>query len=124
MVARQALTALSLIASDARPDGTEYNAKLGVLGSLTAQSNETGTAVLKDIYFGGGTWLALGCVTFFTDTIVFQPFRIEHDDNANLLVNTVGWLARRPVDSALRAKFRANLFLTEADLVTIAKDEQ
>ena len=63
-------------------------------------------------------------MTFFTDTLVFQPFRIEHDDNANLLVNTVGWLARRPVDSALRAKFRANLFLTEADLVTIAKDEQ
>ena len=66
--------------------------------------------------------IGAGRMAFFTDALMFQPFRIEHDDNANLLVNTVGWLARRPVDSALRAKFRANLLLTEKDLKTIVRE--
>ena len=65
-----------------------------------------------------------GRMAFFTDTLVFQPFRIEHDDNANLLINTFGWLTGRPVDSELRRRFRSGLFLTEADLVAVAKDEQ
>ena len=64
-----------------------------------------------------------GRMAFFTDALLFQPFRIEHDDNANLLVNTIGWLTERPVDAALRAKFRANLFLTEKDLVSIEQED-
>ena len=67
--------------------------------------------------------IAADRMAFFTDALMFQPFRIEHDDNANLLVNTVGWLARRPVDSAFRAKFRANLFLAERDLTTIVQED-
>lgn len=65
-----------------------------------------------------------GRMAFFTDALVFQPFRIEHDDNANLLINTFGWLTGRPVDSELRRKFRSGLFLAEADLVEVAKEEQ
>ena len=64
-----------------------------------------------------------GRMLFCTDTQMFQPFRIEHDDNANLLVNTVGWLTGRPVDSAIRAKFRAILFLSEKDFGVIAQED-
>ena len=59
-----------------------------------------------------------------TDPMMFQPFRIEHGDNANLLLNAVGWLARRPVTDAMREKFRKSLFLTEADLKRIKADEK
>lgn len=57
-----------------------------------------------------------GRVFFSADAMVFQPFRIEHADNAALLENVMGWLLDKPVTQAMREDFKANLFLTERDL--------
>ena len=58
------------------------------------------------------------------DISMFAPLRIEHGDNAELLVNALGWLLHKPADAAARAACRENLFLSEADLRRILKDEQ
>ena len=63
--------------------------------------------VMAAIPFGKGR------VFVCADLMAFQPFRIEHADNAALLVNVFGWLLRKPADDAMRENFRANLFLTE-----------
>ncbi len=68
-----------MIGYDTRPDGTELNGKLAVFGSLTAQSNETDAVVLKDIYFGGGTWLGLGCVTC---NVLTASYEVMNKDNS------------------------------------------
>ena len=60
-----------------------------------------------------------GRVFFSADAMVFQPFRIEHADNAALLENVMGWLLDRPVTQAMREDFKANLFLTERDLPSL-----
>ena len=58
------------------------------------------------------------------EPMAFQPFRIEHADNAALLENVFGWLSHTPVTAEMREEFRRNLFLTEADLRQIAADEK
>ena len=58
------------------------------------------------------------------EPMAFQPFRIEHADNAALLENVFGWLSHAPVTAEMREEFRRNLFLTEADLRQIAADEK
>ena len=57
-----------------------------------------------------------GRIFISADLMAFQPGRIEHGDNAALLENVVGWLARKPVDGVMRKSFREGLFITEADL--------
>ena len=64
-----------------------------------------------------------GRVAFVSDILKFQPFSIEHGDNAATLVRTLGFLLNRPVDETTIRTFRNNLFLTEADLRKIAKEE-
>ena len=65
-----------------------------------------------------------GKVYISSDVMAFQPFRIEHADNAPLLQNVMGWLLNRPVTQQDRDAFRRNLFLTEAHLRQIAKEEK
>lgn len=65
--------------------------------------------VMAAIPFGNGR------VFVCADLMSFQPFRIEHADNAALLANVFGWMLDTPVDDAMREAFRANLFLTERD---------
>ena len=65
-----------------------------------------------------------GKVYFSTDVMAFQPFRIEHADNAAFLHNLMGWLLNRPVDAEQRKDFAENLFLTEAHLKRIAEEEK
>ena len=77
-----------------------------------------GSPVVATAHFGAGR------MVFCADALLFQPFRIEHDDNANLLLNAFGWLTGRPVDAALRAAFRKGLYLTEADLRQVAEEER
>ena len=57
------------------------------------------------------------------EPMVFQPFRIEHADNAALLENVFGWLSRTPVTQEMRDAFKRGLFLTEADLKQVAREE-
>ena len=57
-----------------------------------------------------------GKVFCSADALLFQPFRIEHADNATFLVNVLGWLLDEKTDDAARAAFRNGLFLTESDL--------
>jgi hypothetical protein len=56
--------------------------------------------------------------------MAFQPFRIEHGDNAAFLQNLMGWLLDRPVTARDRAAFARDLFLTERHLKRIAADEK
>ena len=65
-----------------------------------------------------------GRVFVSPDVLVFQPFRIEHGDNAALLENVIGWLLHKDVTQAMRDGFRQGLFLTEADLRAIAREER
>lgn len=65
-----------------------------------------------------------GRVFLTTDAMIFQPFRIEHADNAALLQNVMGWLFGKPATEADRAKFRENLFLTEETLRRMADEEK
>ena len=58
------------------------------------------------------------------EPMAFQPFRIEHADNAALLENVFGWLSHVKVTQSMRDEFKANLFLTEKDMRQIAKDEK
>ena len=46
------------------------------------------------------------------DALAFQPFRIECANNAELLLNAVGWLLRQEVTNEMRKDFRKNLFVT------------
>lgn len=55
--------------------------------------------------------LGAGRVFVSADAMFGQPLRIELADNAALLENVIGWLARKPVTQAMREDFRANLFL-------------
>ena len=64
-----------------------------------------------------------GRVFMTTDAMLFQPFRIEHGDNAALLANVIGWLFGKDVSDADRAAFRAGLFLTEKTARQIAEEE-
>ena len=57
------------------------------------------------------------------EPMAFQPFRIEHADNAALLENVFGWLLHTPVTQEMRDAFKRNLFLTEADLKQVAREE-
>lgn len=52
-----------------------------------------------------------GRVFISADTMFCQPFRIGEADNAALLQNIVGWLARKPVTAAQREDFRKDLFV-------------
>lgn len=65
-----------------------------------------------------------GRAFFSSDILAFQPFRIEHGDNAALLENVIGWLLHKDVTQAMRDGFRQGLFLTEVDLRAIARDER
>jgi hypothetical protein len=60
-----------------------------------------------------------GKVFVSADAMAFQPFRIEHADNAALLVNIMGWLLDRPVTKSMRESFKSNLFLKESDLKSL-----
>ena len=56
-----------------------------------------------------------GRVFVSAESMFCQPMRIELADNAALLENVVGWLARKPVTQAMRDDFRRNgLFLGKA----------
>lgn len=93
------------------------------------QLREAGIVASPAVGVEGGLAMAAGTCEkgrFFisADISAFAPFRIEHGDNAALLVNVLGWLVGKPVDDALRTKVRENLFLTEADLQKILADEQ
>ena len=59
-----------------------------------------------------------------TDAMLFQPFRIEHGDNAALLENVIGWLFGKDVSDADRAAFKAGLFLTENTVRQITNEER
>jgi hypothetical protein len=50
--------------------------------------------------------LGRGRVVLIADLMMFQPFRIGFADNAALLVNTAGWLLRKPVTQEMRDDFR------------------
>ena len=76
-----------------------------------------GRPVMAAARFGEGRVFVCG------DLTAFVPFRIEHADNAALLVNAFGWLANRPVDAARREAFARSLFLTESDLKKIKQEE-
>jgi hypothetical protein len=83
------------------------------------------------LYYGKGTSSAMvaktygkGKVYLSSDVMAFQPFRIEHADNAAFLQNLMGWLLNRPVTAADREKFKKNLFLTEKHLKRIAEEEK
>ena len=83
------------------------------------------------LYYGKGTSSAMvaktygkGKVYLSSDVMAFQPFRIEHADNAAFLQNLMGWLLDRPVTAADREKFKKNLFLTEKHLKRIAEEEK
>ena len=83
------------------------------------------------LYYGRGTSSAMvaktygkGKVYLSSDVMAFQPFRIEHADNAAFLQNLMGWLLNRPVTAADREKFKKNLFLTEEHLKRIAEEEK
>lgn len=52
-----------------------------------------------------------GRVFISPDVMLFQPFRVGTADNAAFLVNTLGWLLRRPVTDEMRAAFRDDLFI-------------
>ncbi len=52
-----------------------------------------------------------GRVFFSIDAMAFQPGRISLADNANLLVNTLGWLLRKDVTEKTRSDFKNNLWL-------------
>ena len=58
-----------------------------------------------------------------SDISMFAPLRIEHGDNAELLVNALCWLLGRPADAAMRKAVRKGLFLTEADFRRILDEE-
>ena len=64
-----------------------------------------------------------GRIVVNVSAMSFQPFRIEKADNAALLQNVMGWLLRRDVTDAMRADFRANLFLTEETLRRIRAED-
>lgn len=53
-----------------------------------------------------------GRVVVASDLMWLQPFRVEADDNARLLMNTLGWLLRIPVTEAMTRDWKTNLFLT------------
>ena len=55
--------------------------------------------------------LGRGRVFVSADSMFCQPMRIELADNAALLENAVGWLARRPVTQEMREEFKAGLFI-------------
>ena len=76
-----------------------------------------GRPVMAAARFGEGRVFVCG------DLTAFVPFRIEHADNAVLLINAFGWLANRPVDAARREAFARSLFLTESDLKKIKQEE-
>ena len=65
-----------------------------------------------------------GRVFLTADAMMFQPFRIEHADNAALLQNVMGWLFGKPTTEADRMKFKENLFLTEETLRRMADEEK
>jgi hypothetical protein len=78
----------------------------------TAESCANGCAMAYGTYGKGKVFVS-------ADAMAFQPFRIEHTDNANLLVNVMGWLFDRPVTNSMRKTFKENLFLTEKDLKSL-----
>lgn len=53
-----------------------------------------------------------GRVVLCSDLLWLQPFRIECDDNARLLMNTLGWLLRNKVTEQKKLEFKSNLFIT------------
>ena len=57
-----------------------------------------------------------GRVFVSADSMFCQPMRIELADNAALLENVIGWLARRPVTQEMRNEFRSGLFIGEDSL--------
>ena len=63
-----------------------------------------------------GGRLGKGKVFVSADAMAFQPFRIEHEGNAALLANIMGWLLDTPVDDSCRKAFKDGLFLVEKDL--------
>ena len=65
-----------------------------------------------------------GRVFLTTDAMIFQPFRIEHADNAALLQNAIGWLFGKDVSDADRAAFKAGLFFTENTVRQISNEER
>ena len=76
-----------------------------------------GLPVMAAARFGAGRVFVCG------DLTAFQPFRIEHADNAALLVNAIGWLAGRPADAEARKRFIRSRFLSEADARKINDEE-
>jgi hypothetical protein len=55
-----------------------------------------------------------GRVFISADSMFCQPLRIELADNAKLLENIVGWLARKKVTKEKRDEFKSNgLFLNK-----------
>ncbi|MBP3404716.1 MAG: hypothetical protein J6N18_01325, partial [Kiritimatiellae bacterium] len=76
-----------------------------------------GRPVMAAARFGEGRVFVCG------DLTAFVPFRIEHADNAALLINAFGWLVNRPVNAARRGAFARSLFLTESDLKKIKQEE-
>lgn len=86
--------------------------------ALPAVKTPKGAVVCATLEWGKGR------VFLTTDAMIFQPFRIEHADNAALLQNVIGWLLGKPATDADRTRFRENLFLTEETLRKIAEEER
>jgi hypothetical protein len=78
---------------------------------------KTSSAMVAKTYGKGKVYLS-------SDVMAFQPFRIEHADNAIFLHNLMGWLLNRPVTADESKAFKENLFLTESHLKQIAEEEK
>lgn len=98
------------------PDGRRSPALLGY--PVPVVKTPKGGTVCATLEWGKGR------VFLTTDAMLFQPFRIEHADNAALLVNAIGWLFDKPVTESDRKSFKDNLFLTEKTLRQIAEEER
>ena len=75
-----------------------------------------GAAIVAGTYGDGRFFLA-------SDISLFAPFRIEHGDNAKLLLNTLEWLTGRSLQPERRKEFLTKRFLSETDCHAIRAEE-
>ena len=75
-----------------------------------------GAAIVAGTYGEGRFFLS-------SDISLFAPLRIEHGDNAPLLLNTLEWLTGRSLQPEQRREFLTKRFLSEADFHAIRAEE-
>lgn len=75
-----------------------------------------GAAIVAGTYGEGRFFLS-------SDISLFAPLRIEHGDNAPLLLNTLEWLTGRSLPPGQRKEFLTKRFLSEADFHPIREED-